>query len=228
MKVEIWADVVCPWCAIGERRFERALAGFEHADDVEVVWRSFELDPSAVSGPPRAPGEEPEPDAHLRRLAAKFGTDVEQVRSMVAGVDATAAEEGLVLHQELSVPANTAKAHQVLHLARERGVQVQVQALRRLVLAHFAEGEALGDDETLVRLAAQVGLDAAEVRDVLARDALLDAVRADEAEAAALGARGVPFFVVDRRYGVSGAQPAEHLLEVLRRAWSERVPQPAG
>ncbi|WP_432496938.1 DsbA family oxidoreductase [Kineococcus gypseus] len=221
--MEVWVDVVCPWCAIGERRLRRALDAFEHGGEVEVLWRSFELDPSAVSQPARTGG----PDEHLHRLAAKVGADVEQVRGMVAHVDALAAAEGMTFHQERAVPANTARAHQVLHLARERGVQEAV--LRRLVLAHFAEGEALGEVEVLARLGAEAGLDAAEVREVLARDALLGAVRADEAEAAELGARGVPFFVVDRRYGVSGAQPVEHLLEVLRRAWAERdAPRPVG
>ena len=222
VKVEIWSDVVCPWCYIGKRRFESALREFERSvpgADVEVEWKSFELDPTAVSVTTRAEGPS---DDHVRRLAAKFGQGVEQVRSMVEHVDATAAAEGLEFHQDLSVPTNTVKAHQLLHLARERGVQGAVK--ERFLRANFTEGEALGDDETLVRLAAEAGLDPVESRAVLAEDRYLDAVRADEAEAAALGARGVPFFVVDRRYGVSGAQPAEQFHQVLDRAWRESRP----
>ncbi|GAB3456949.1 DsbA family oxidoreductase [Kineococcus endophyticus] len=219
MKVEIWSDVVCPWCYIGKRRFESALRDFEHADDVEVVWRSFELDPTTETVHEKADGPS---DAHLRRLSAKFGQPVEQVAPMVAHVDAMAAAEGLEFHQDISVPANTVKAHQLLHLAAERGVQGAVK--ERLLRANFTEGEPVGDDETLVRLVAEAGLDADEARAVLAEDRYLDAVRADIAEARALGARGVPFFVVDRTYGISGAQPTEQFAQVLRQAWAESHP----
>ena len=216
--MEIWSDVVCPWCYIGKRRFETALARFEHAADVEVEWKAFELDPTTVSGTARrAPGDE-----HVRRLAAKFGRPLEDVRQMVEQVAATAAAEGLEFHQDVSVPANTLKAHQLIHLAGERGVQDAVE--ERLMRAHFTEGELVGDVDTLVRLAAEAGLDADEARTVLLEDTHLDAVRADEAEAAALGARGVPFFVVDRRYGVSGAQSPEQFLQVLERAWAQSRP----
>ncbi|WP_432565268.1 DsbA family oxidoreductase [Kineococcus sp. SYSU DK003] len=217
--MEIWSDVVCPWCYIGKRRFESALRRFEHAADVEVEWKSFELDPTAVTVHERADGPS---DAHTRRLAAKFGRPVAEVQQVVDHVDATAAAEGLEFHQDVSVPANTVKAHQLIHLAGERGVQDAVE--ERLLRAHFTEGEPVGDEETLVRLVAEAGLDADEARAVLAQDRYLDAVRADVAEAAALGARGVPFFVVDRRYGVSGAQPAEQFLQVLQRAWAESRP----
>ncbi|MEZ0166504.1 DsbA family oxidoreductase [Kineococcus sp. LSe6-4] len=219
MKVEIWSDVVCPWCYIGKRRFESALRDFEHADDVEVVWRSFELDPTTETVHEKADGPG---DAHLRRLSAKFGRPVEEVAPMVAHVDETAAAEGLEFHQDVSVPANTVKAHQLLHLAAERGVQDAVK--ERLLRAHFTEGEPVGDEETLVRLVAQAGLDAEEARAVLTEDRYLAAVRADVAEARALGARGVPFFVVDRTYGISGAQPTEQFAQVLRRAWAESHP----
>lgn len=219
MKVEIWSDVVCPWCYIGKRRFESALAGFEHAADVEVQWRAFELDPTTTSQLTRAEGPS---DAHARALAAKFGRSLPEVQQMVDHVDATARAEGLEFHQDVSVPANTVKAHQLLHLAGERGVQGAVE--ERLMRAHFAEGEPVGDDETLVRLVAEAGLDADEARTVLAQDTYLDAVRADVAEAAALGARGVPFFVVDRRYGISGAQSVEHFRHVLQQAWQESRP----
>jgi len=219
MKVEIWSDVVCPWCAIGKRRFEAALARFAHRDEVEVAWRAFELDPTATSAPD---GTVPGTDDRVTALAAKFGSPVEQVREMHRHLVETAAAEGLDFRFERVVPANTAAAHQVIHLAGERGVQAAVK--ERLLRAYFTEGEAVGDPEVLVRLGAEAGLDADEVRTVLAEDRYLPAVRADEAEGVELGARGVPFFVVDRRYGVSGAQPAEQLLAVLERAWAERAP----
>jgi len=219
VKVEIWSDVVCPWCYIGKRRFETALAGFEHAADVEVQWRAFQLDPTTTSRTTRADGPS---DDHARALAAKFGRSLAQVQEMVAHVDETARAEGLEFHQDVSVPANTVKAHQLIHLAGERGVQGAVE--ERLMRAHFTEGEPVGDDETLVRLVAEAGLDADEARAVLAEGRYVDAVAADVAEAAALGARGVPFFVVDRRYGVSGAQSVEHFAQVLQQAWEESRP----
>ena len=219
MKVEIWSDVVCPWCYIGKRRFESALRAFEHREDVEVEWRSFELDPTTQSVTIRADGPS---DAHARKLSAKIGRPVEEVRELIAHVDAVAAAEGLEFHQDVSVPANTVNAHQLLHLAREHGVQDAVK--ERFLHANFSEGEPLGDDDTLVRLAAEAGLDAAESRAVLAEDRYVDAVRADVAEAQALGARGVPFFVIDRKYGIAGAQPTEQFLQVLQRAWQESRP----
>jgi len=224
--VEVWSDVVCPWCYVGKRRFEAALSRFAHRDQVEVRWRSFQLDPTTVSATARAAGPS---DDHARVLAAKFGMPLPQAVSMLEELSATAAAEGLDFHPEVQVPANTLDAHRVLHLAAERGVQGAVK--ERLLLAHFTQGEALGDAETLVRLAAEAGLDPDEVRTVLAGDRYADAVHADVAEASALGARGVPFFVVDRRYGVAGAQPAEQFLAVLEQAWAERVPTvlvPAG
>ena len=216
VKVEIWSDVVCPWCYIGKRRFEDALSRFPHAADVQVEWRAFELDPRATSGVAgQAGGLAP-------ALAAKLGTSPERAQEMLDSTTATAAAEGLEYHFERAVPANTADAHQLVQLAGQRGVQDAVK--ERLMRAYFTEGEALGDREVRVRLGAEAGLAAEEARAVLAEGRLLEAVRADEAEAAALGARGVPFFVVDRRYGVSGAQPAEQFLAVLERAWSEAQP----
>jgi predicted DsbA family dithiol-disulfide isomerase len=135
---------------------------------------------------------------------------------------AAAAAEGLDFHFEAAVPANTFDAHQVIHLAADRGVQDAVKA--RLLTAYFTEGEAVGDLEMLVRLAAEAGLDAGEVRSALAEQTYADAVRADEAQARSLGISGVPFFVLDRRYGVSGAQPAEQLLQALRQAWADAHP----
>jgi len=212
VRVEIWSDVVCPWCYIGKRRFERALAAFEHRDEVEVRWRSFELDPHA----PREGGDE-EPAA---RLARKYGMTVEEARAAQDRVTGLAAEEGLAYRLDAARPANTFDAHRLLHLAADRGVQGAVK--EGLMAAHFTAARPIGDPETLVAVAAEAGLDEAAAREVLAGDAYAEDVAADERDAAELGISGVPFFVLDRRYGISGAQPAELIHQALTRAWSER------
>jgi predicted DsbA family dithiol-disulfide isomerase len=219
MKVEIWSDVVCPWCYIGKRRFEAALAEFPARNQVEVEWKAFELDPTSVSAPA---GTVVGPRDQATRLAEKYGTDVDGAQRMVDNVVAQAAADGLEYRLDRAVPANTVDAHQLIHLAGLRGVQDAVK--ERLLRAYFTEGEAVGDRDTLLRLAAEAGLDADEVRAVLDEGRYVGAVRADEAEAQALGIRGVPFFVVDRKYGVSGAQPADVLRQVLDKAWAERAP----
>ncbi len=212
MKVEIWSDVVCPWCAIGKRRFESALAAFASADDVEVVWRSFELDPNA----PRELSED-----LVDHLAGKYGCSREQAEQMQANVTNVAAAEGLDFHLERARSGNTFDAHRVLHLARDRGVQSAVKDA--LLRAYFTDGEAIGDPDVLVRVAAGAGLDADEVRAVLDSHKYADEVRADEQEARALGVTRVPFFVIDRRFGVSGAQSPQILLQALEQAQLQRT-----
>jgi predicted DsbA family dithiol-disulfide isomerase len=214
VNVEIWSDVVCPWCYIGKRRFERALAAFEHRNEVEVQWRSFELDPRAAREPS---GEDP-----AERLARKYGMTREDALAAHARVTGLAAQEGLTYRLDAARPANTFDAHRLLHLAAERGVQAAAE--ERLFAAYFTEGRSLGDPDTLVALAAEVGLDEAAAREVLRSDAYADAVAADEREASELGISGVPFFVVDRRYGISGAQPAELIQQALERAWADAHP----
>ena len=211
MKVEIWSDVVCPWCYVGKRRFERALAAFAHRDSVEVVWRSFELDPAA-------PVERRGPYAD--HLAAKYGVPVDRAQEMIDGMTAAAAADGLELRFDRARSGNTFDAHRLIHLAAEVGLQDAVQ--ERLMRATFTEGEPIGDADTLVRLVAEVGLDAERARTVLAEGTYGDAVRADEEQARQLRITGVPFFVVDRTYGVSGAQPVDVLRQVLERAWADR------
>ena len=216
MKIEIWSDVVCPWCYIGKRRFERGLAAFAHRDDVEVVWRSFELDPHA----PQDSREDP-----VDRLARKYGMTREAALAAQARVTGLAADEGLTYRLDLARPANTFDAHRLLHLAAERAVQGSVK--ERLLAAYFTEGRPIGDAETLATVAAEAGLDEAEARRVLDGDAFAAEVAGDEREAAALGISSVPFFVVDRRYGISGAQPAELVQQVLERAWADGHPMAA-
>jgi predicted DsbA family dithiol-disulfide isomerase len=220
MRVEIWSDVVCPWCYIGKRRFEEALASFPHRDQVEVVWRAFELDP-------QAPGERVGDYAEM--LATKYGVPVDQGQQMIDNMTAAAAGDGLDFRFDRARVGNTFDAHRLLHLAGERGVQDAVK--ERLLRATFTEGEPIGDAETLVRLVAEAGLDADEARTVLAEGRFSDDVRAEELDAQRLGITGVPFFVVDRTYGVSGAQPAEVLRQVLDKAWEDSRPTqlvPAG
>ena len=215
MKVEIWSDVVCPWCYVGKRRFERALASFAHRDEVELVWRSFELDPAAPPSPD-------EPGSYAERLAAKYGGGLERAQAMIDTMTATAAGEGLDFRFDRARPGNTFDAHRLLHLALERGVQDDVK--ERLDRATFTDGLRVSDHEALVAVVAEAGLDPDEAREVLASGRYADAVRADEAQARAYGITGVPFFVVDGRYGVSGAQPAELISEVLETAWREGRP----
>jgi predicted DsbA family dithiol-disulfide isomerase len=213
VQVEIWSDVVCPWCAIGKRRFEAALARFEHRDEVVVRWRSFELDPTA---PPERPGP------LVEHLAAKYGAPPAQAQEMIDRMTATAAADGWGFRLDRARGGNTVDAHRLLHLAAERGVQDAVK--ERFLTAYLVDGEPIGDPDALARLGAEAGLDEAEARAVLASDRYLDAVRADEAQARAYGITGVPFFVVDSAYGVSGAQPADALLDVLRTAWTAAHP----
>ena len=216
MRVEIWSDVVCPWCYVGKRRFEAALAGFAHRDAVEVHWRSFELDPRA----PRVREGD-----RVEHLAAKYGVTREQAEAMERTIREAAQSVDLELRLDRARGGNTFDAHRLLHLAaaHDRGDAVKERFLR----AYFVEGEPIGDPAALARLAVEAGLPAAEVDEVLAGDRYADAVRADEATAQAYGATGVPFFVIDETYGISGAQPPEVFTNVLERAWSETHPEPA-
>ncbi|MEA2385179.1 MAG: hypothetical protein QOH72_5150 [Solirubrobacteraceae bacterium] len=215
MHVEIWSDIACPWCYIGKRRFETALAGFEHRDDVTVTWRSFELDPTA----PR----ERDVDG-ATHLAEKYGTSREQALAMHERMTGVAAEEGLEFRFDRARGGNTFDAHRLLHLAAAHGAQDATK--ERLMRAYLTEGEAIGDPETLERLAIDAGLPADEVRELLAGDRFADEVRADEGTAAQLGIHAVPFFVLDRAMGASGAQPPEVFAELLRRGWEARSPIP--
>jgi predicted DsbA family dithiol-disulfide isomerase len=210
MRIDIWTDVVCPWCYVGKRRFEKALATFPHRDEVHVVHRSFQLNPAAPQG-----RTSPRRDA----LMAKYGLSDTQVAAMNARMEQTAAEEGL--HYDLAdgVTGNTFDAHRLLHLAHDRGRQDDV--IERLYRAYFTEKRSLFDHDSLVDLAGEADLDREEVRRMLSSNDYADAVARDIAEARALGANGVPFFVIDQRYGVSGAQPPEVFARALERAWAD-------
>lgn len=210
MLVEIWSDVVCPWCAIGKTRFARALDGFAHAADVDVVYRSFELDPNA---PPLRRGSMAE---HLSR---KYGVSVEEARKMNDHLEEVAAVDGLEFHFDRAQPGNTFDAHRLLQLALERDVQHEL--LGALMDGYFRDGRGVADPDWLAEVATGVGLGADEVAAVLAGDAYGDAVRDDEARAAQLNITGVPFFLIEGKFAIPGAQPIERFAMGLDRAWAK-------
>jgi len=207
IRVEIWSDIVCPWCYIGKRRFERALATLDNPGGVDVVYRAFQLNPMMPKGEVRD---------HRENLMAKYGLSESRAAAMQQQVERTAADEGLEFHLVGGVTGNTFDAHRLVHLGRERGVQDAV--VERLFRAHFTEQRSIFDEASLVTIAGEAGLDADEARATLAGDAYADTVNADLREARGLGISGVPYYVVDRRYAVSGAQTPELFADVLARA----------
>lgn len=209
--VEVWSDVVCPFCYIGKRELERALERFPHRDRVRVEWKSFELDPTA----PARSAEDT-----YAMLARKYGMSREAARQRTADVVARAATLGLHYDFDRVVLTNSFHAQRLIQLAKAHGLGDAAEEL--LFKAYFTEGADIGDAATLVRLAGAIGLDAAEAAAMLDSGAYGEAVRADEREAQQLGIRGVPFFVIDRKVAVSGAQSAEHFLAALQQAWGGR------
>lgn len=207
MQIEIWSDVICPWCYIGKRRFEQALAAFSGRDQVEVTWRSFELDPAA---PRQFSGTLNE------LLAHKYGVSPEQAAGMNARVTGVARETGLEYRLEQARPGNTFDAHRLLHYAAAKGVGER--ATERVMQAYFSEALPVGDRAALARLAPEFGIGEAEALAVLESNDYGDAVRADEERAAALGVSGVPFFAFNGKFGISGAQPLETFAEAFREA----------
>jgi len=213
MQVDIWSDVVCPWCYIGKRRLEAAIARFDHGDDVEVVWHSFELDRQA---PRRREGD------YVERLARKYGMSREQAVAANTRLTDLAAAEELEFRFDVAKPGNTFDAHRLLHLAHDRGRQDALK--ERLLAAYLCEGEAIGEPDVLMRLAADAGLEPSEVGAVLDGDKYADEVRADEEAANDLGISGVPFFVVGGKFAVAGAQQSDVLVSALERAWDKTHP----
>ena len=212
MKVEIWSDVVCPFCYIGKRKFEGALAQFKHRDAVEVVWHSFQLSPET----PR------DQTGNIHDLlATKFGSR-ERARAMNDHVINEAAAVGLHYDFDRAQLTNTFDAHRFSHLAAAHGLQDAAE--EQLFAAYFTEGRHIGQPDTLREIATEIGLDPAAVTAMLAGDDYTADVNADIAEARELGITGVPFFVIDRQYGVSGAQPTETFLQVLQQAWAASHP----
>jgi predicted DsbA family dithiol-disulfide isomerase len=215
LQIDVWSDIACPWCYVGKRRLERALEEFPHAEDVKVVWHAFELDPAA-------PKERDPAISHAERIAKKYGMSLEQARQNSERLRQTALGEGLSFDFEHIRSGNTFDAHRLIQLGRERGVQGAVE--ERFFRAYLEEGALMSDHGTLLRLAVEAGLDEREVTDVLSSEQFATEVRADQAQARELGIDGVPCFVLDERYAVSGAQPPQVLLSALHQAWSERGP----
>jgi predicted DsbA family dithiol-disulfide isomerase len=210
MRVDIWSDLVCPWCYVGKRRFEQAVARFDNREDVRVIHRSFQLNPAA-----------PRDRTSSRRemLMQKYRLGPAQVDEMDARMTQTAAAEGLDFHLTGTATGNTFDAHQLVHLGGDRGLQDAV--VERFYRAYFTEQRSLFDRESLLELAADAGLARGEAAVALQANRYADAVSADILAARRLGATGVPFFVIDERYGVGGAQAPEVFLDVLQKAAAE-------
>jgi predicted DsbA family dithiol-disulfide isomerase len=218
VRVDIWADVACPWCYIGKRQLDRALGRFAHRDRVEIVWRAFELDPMA----PRAADGAPR---GVEQLARRYGMPVPQAQALIDDVTEAGRRAGVELRLDRMRASNTFDAHRLLQLAARCGKQGAL--VERLLRAMHVEGRAIGEREVLAELAHQVGLGGAEVGAVLDGDRFAAEVRRDESVARQLGITGVPFHVFGGRFAVSGAQPAEMLVGALERGWAElRIPEP--
>lgn len=211
MRIDVWSDVLCPFCHLGRRHLELALEEFEHADELSVIWHSYQLDPDA---PAQIEG------SNIERLAGKYDVDQDQMASTQEQLAADAAEVGLDYRWDLAVGGNSYDAHRLIHFARFQGQEEAVTD--RIMRAWFTEGRSIGDHDTLVELAAEAGLDAEEVRGVLAQDSFGTEVRADIDLATRIGITAVPTFVLDQRFGVTGVQPVKIMLGALRYAWEEQ------
>jgi len=209
MEISIWSDIRCPFCYIGKRKFEAALKDFAHSDKIQVAWKSFELDPSL----------ETQTDMNaIEHFIGSKGIEKEQAMQMFEGATQMAKDAGIDFNLEKSVPANSLKAHRLLHFAKTKG---SVDSLKEALLsAQLVEGKNIDDIDFLAALGASHGLDETEVRTMLASDDFTYEVRQDQMEARNLGISGVPFFVLNNKYGVSGAQPSEVFLETLENAWA--------
>lgn len=216
MLVEIWSDIVCPWCNVGHARFAKALENFEHRDEVEVRFRSYELDPNA---PAQRDGSMAE------HISLKYGMDVEEAQQMNDHLEEVAAVDGVEIHFERFRAGNTFDAHRLLHMAADRGRQIEVNDA--LLEAVFRDGVAIGDHDELTAVVVAAGLDEAEVRDVLASDGYASEVEADELRAQQLSITGVPFFLFEGRFAVPGAQSVERFELALDTAWQKTHEPPA-
>jgi predicted DsbA family dithiol-disulfide isomerase len=216
VKIEIWSDVVCPWCYVGKRNLEAALAQFAHADQVDVEWRSFELDPSTPRRVELSMDEV---------LVRKYGMSRDQATMANRQMTELAAEVGLEYHLDRVQIGNTFDAHRLIHLADQSGLAGAMK--ERLLAAYFTEGRAVSDPATLADLATEVGLDPVRVDEVLDGDEFAAEVRADQARAIEFGSTGVPFFLIDERFAIPGAQPPDVLLRLIERMWESSARGPA-
>jgi predicted DsbA family dithiol-disulfide isomerase len=210
MKVEIWSDVMCPFCYIGKRKFEQALNDFGHKDEVEVEWKSFQLDPDLETDPKKNVNQ---------MLAEKKGWTIDYARQMNANVTNIAKEVGLSYNFDTAIVANSFDAHRLVHLAKKS--HLGAVAEERLFRAYFTEGKNIADHATLIQLGTDIGLEREEVKQLLESGACADEVEMDKYEARKAGVRGVPFFLLDNKYAVSGAQSPQTFLNALQTAWAE-------
>lgn len=210
MKVEIWSDVMCPFCYIGKRKFETALSQFENKENIEVVWKSFQLNPNMVTDPSKK---------NLDYLMEIKGWSREQAVNANNYVVNMAKEVGLEYHLDKAVVANSFDAHRFVQYAKKQGKGDAAE--ESLFKAYFTEAKNTADHGVLARLADSIGLDGNEVKKMLAGSDYSNEVKNDLFEAQQLGINGVPFFVIDRKYAVSGAQPSDTFLGALQKAWNE-------
>lgn len=210
MKIEVWSDYVCPFCYIGKRRLEEALAETGLEGKAEVVFKAFELDP-------QSPATSDESMQEV--LAKKYGTSIDEAKKMTDNVAVQAKTVGLDYDFSKMTPANTFNAHRLAKLAEQEGVGAKMS--ERLLQAYFIEAEKIGSEDVLVKIAEELGLARDRVKEVLASNEFAEDVRNDIAEAGQIGVRGVPFFVINRKYAISGAQPAETFAEALRKVAAE-------
>ena len=210
MKIEIWSDIMCPFCYIGKRRFEAALEKFSHKDKVEVEWKSFLLSPDV----------ETDPTKNMNQFLAEHkGISIEEAKQMHAYVTEMAAKSGLQYNFDIAIPANSFNAHRFLHFAKQHGKQGEAE--EKLFSAYFTEGKNIDDAQTIMAIAAELGLDTSALALAMGSDAFVQDVIADVQEAQQIGVRGVPFFVFNRKYAISGAQESDAFLQTLEKAYSE-------
>ncbi len=210
LKIEVWSDYVCPFCYIGKRHLEKALEHFPQRDTVEIEYKSFELDPGAPVNTEYSIQE---------LLSKKYGTSLEEAKNMTDGMSRQAASVGLDFRFDSSIPTNTFDAHRLTKYAKTAGKEAEMTEI--LLYAHFTLSKHIGDKETLVELAKQAGLDEAETVSVLEGSDFSEEVRRDEEEARQIGVQGVPFFVINRKYAISGAQPSDAFLNSIQKVWEE-------
>ncbi|MEO6914458.1 MAG: DsbA family oxidoreductase [Chitinophagaceae bacterium] len=213
MNVQIWSDINCPFCYIGKRKFEKALAGFDHKDKVDVEWRSFQLDPDLKMIPGKS--------IH-QYLADRKGITLEKAREMNDFMTNNAKEVGLTYNFDTAILNNSLDAHRLLHLAKKHGLQNDTK--EALFKAYYTNGLDIGDHHTLTDIGTSVGIPKEEISAMLDSDLFKEEVEADQSMARQVGASGVPFFVFNNKYAVSGAQPTDLFAEVLNKVWQEEVP----
>lgn len=210
MKINIWSDVRCPFCYIAKKKFDEALSQFEHKDEVEVTWKSYELDPEMKTAPSIST---------LDYLASNKRMPTEQVKQIFSQAKQMGKEVGIELNMEDSIPANSKNAHRLTHLANSKSTEMGNQMIESLFKAHFSDAKNIDDKDVLLAVGLEVGLEENEVKDLLESDAFAYEVRQDQMEAGNTGVRGVPFFVMHKKFAVSGAQPTEAFLEALQKSW---------